>query len=139
VGSVGEVQPGHVHAEAHEVAQDRFRVTCWTDRADNFCPAICPAICPTNVRCDGRRVNGRTGDFPSRLSFFQVVPTRICVGLIIVYGELLFSRHHGHSKAISSAQKVAAGVGRALPRPRDQRSRCHASLYGAYLLVGSEV
>jgi hypothetical protein len=45
-------------------------------------------------------------DFPS----VKFVPIRICVGLIIVYGELAFSRRHGHSKAMSSAQKVVPGM-----------------------------
>jgi hypothetical protein len=47
------------------------------------------------------------------------------------------SSRHAHSEAISSAQKVAAGIGLAA-LPWDQRSRCHASLYGAYLLFGLE-
>ena len=40
VRSVGKVQPGHVHAQAHEVAQHRFGVARRTDRADDLSPAI---------------------------------------------------------------------------------------------------
>ena len=134
VGSVGKVQPGHVHAEAHEVAQDRFRVACRADGADN----LCPAICPTNVRCDGRRVNGRTGDFPSRLSFFQVCPDQnLCRSNYCIWRDTLVAdtmrtrrRCPRHKRS-----RLASGV---LPVPWDQRSRCQASLYGAYLLFGLE-
>src|SRR5580692_4460884 len=72
-----------------------------------------------SARRSARRMSDAAGDastgapvtFRVVFPFFKFVPTRIYVGLIIVYGELLFSRHDAHSKAMISAPKVGAGIG----------------------------
>src|ERR1700685_2594671 len=73
VGPVGEIQPGHVHAQAHQITQDRFRVTGRTDRTDD----LCPALCATNVGRPRQCIYGRTGVLRQRLSLFQVCPDQI--------------------------------------------------------------
>jgi hypothetical protein len=47
---------------------------------------------------DGDASTGAPVTFRVDFPFFKFVPIRICVGLIIVYGELLFSRLRGHLK-----------------------------------------
>jgi hypothetical protein len=73
-------------------------------------------------------------DFP----FSKFVPIRICAALIIVYGELVFERTPQALEGGGLRTKSRGSIGRAAA-PEAQCSRCQASLYLAYLLVGSEV
>jgi hypothetical protein len=126
---VGEIQPGHVHAQAHKVAQDLFRIARWTDGAND----LCPAIRATNVGGSRQCIYGRPGILRQRLSFFQICPNQnLCRSNYCIWRKL---RQLRLAKSEGDALGTKGRVRRRQPFPL---SRMSGAAFWLFIFLGSD-